>query len=514
MRGVITSMASTYLMGIDIGSYESKGVLTDCAGQVIAQHVTKHKLEFVKPGHVEHDAEHTWWGEFCEISRALIATAGIDATSVAGVGVSAIFSMLPVDAHGDPARRGGILYGIDTRSHAEIAQINAAFGADAIFEAAGNSLSSQSMGPKIRWLKDNEPETYQKTRYFLPAAAFIVGRLTGRFVMSHFDAAFYAPLYDLEKQRWNRRFCDSIVDFDRLADLQWSSEVAGQVTERGGIASGLAVGTPVTVGTSDVAAEALSIGITEPGQMMLMYGSTAWMTLLVDRPLKSRELWSSPFLFSGTFCLHAGMTNSGSLTRWLRDVAARDIPDDTPGSGDDAYTVLSQEAAAVPPCSDDLIVLPYFGGAATPVHDPAAQGVIFGLKLTHTRGHLYRAAMEGVGYSIAHSLEAMTSAGAAATEMVAVGGGVKNPAWLQAVSDITNVPQVVPAVAFGASFGDAFLAGLISGVIKSRTEINNWVKTIKKVDPHQDRQQLYHKKFNIYRQLYNNTRYLMYENSS
>lgn len=502
-------MASTYLMGIDIGSYESKGVLTNAAGRVVAQHVTRHTLDFVQPGHVEHDAETVWWGEFCQISRALIAAAGVDAVSIAGVGVSAIFSMLPVDENGDPARRGGILYGIDTRSTAEIAWINQRFGADAIFESAGNSLSTQSMGPKILWLKNNEPDVFAKARCFLPAAGFIVGRLTGRYVMSHFDAAFYAPLYDLERQQWSKRFCEPIIDVDRLADLRWSDSAAGHVAERGSRDTGLAIGTPVTVGTSDVAAEALSVGVTQPGQMMLMYGSTAWMTLVVDRPLKDRVLWSSPYLFGDTFCLHAGMTNSGSLTRWFRDLTARDILDDTPRSGDEAYTVLSEEAAALPPSAEGLIVLPYFSGAATPVHDAAARGVIFGLKLTHTRGHLYRAALEGVGYSIAHSLEAMTAAGARASKIVAVGGGVKSPAWLQAVSDITGVPQAVPAVSLGASFGNAFLAGLISGVFASRTDVDAWVETVRTVYPEQTAAAGYRTKYSTYKELYLATRHLM-----
>ena len=492
-----------YLLGIDIGSYESKGVLTDAQGTIHAQHVVRHQLEFLGDGRVEHDAEAIWWGEFCEIARTL--SAGVDPSEIRGIGVSCVFSMLPIDAKNDPLRSGGILYGVDTRSVSEVEAVNARFGEDAIFEVSGNALSTQSMGPKIEWLKNHEPEVHRNAAAFLHGAGFIVARLTGERAMSHYDAAFYAPMYDLSAQQWNAGMCEGICAPEQLPTLQWTSEVAGRITEAGAAATGLVAGTPVTTGVSDAAAEALSIGVVDPGSAMLMYGSAAWMTLLASQPLRDRALWSSPYLFQGTYCLHAGILTSGSLTRWMRDLMGRDIVQADGSGGDEAYQAISDEAAAIPPGSDGVVVLPYFTGATSPLHNPKARGIIFGLELGHTRGHLYRAALEGVGCSIAHCLEEMRKAGARIERLVAVGGGTKNPTWLQATSDIAQVPQDICATTIGASYGDAFLAGLASGLIRDRAVIGEWVAIGGTVTPNSDNREIYVALQRKYRALYEQT---------
>ena len=492
-----------YLLGIDIGSYEAKGVLADVQGKIHARHVVRHQLEFLGDGLVEHDAEAIWWGEFCEIAQTLAGK--VDPAEIRGVGVSCVFSMLPIDASNDPLRSGGILYGVDTRSVSEVEAVNARFGEDAIFEVSGNALSTQSMGPKIEWLKNHEPEVHHKAAAFLHGAGFIVARLTGERAMSHYDAAFYAPMYDLSAQQWNAGMCEGICAPEQLPTLRWTSEVAGRITGAGAAATGLVAGTPVTTGVSDAAAEALSIGVVDPGSAMLMYGSAAWMTLLASQPLRDRALWSSPYLFQGTFCLHAGILTSGSLTRWMRDLMGRDIVQADGSGGDEAYQAMSDEAATIPPGSDGVVVLPYFTGATSPLHNPKARGIIFGLELGHTRGHLYRAALEGVGCSIAHCLEEMREAGARIERLVAVGGGTKNPTWLQATSDIAQVPQDICATTIGASYGDAFLAGLASGLIRDRAAIGEWVAIDGTVAPNSDNRAVYGALQKKYRALYEQT---------
>ncbi|MCY4461181.1 MAG: FGGY family carbohydrate kinase [Albidovulum sp.] len=496
-----------YLLGIDIGSYESKGVLTDTDGRIAAQHIIKHRLEFKSGGRVEHDVEAIWWGEFCEIARTLAAK--VDPAEICGVGVSCVFSMLPVDAKNDPLVSGGILYGVDTRSEAEVEAVNARFGEDAIFEAAGNTLSTQSMGPKIEWLKNHEPEAHRRAAAFLHGAGFVVARLTGERAMSHYDAAFYAPLYDLSAQQWNPDMCEGICAPGQLPTLKWTDEIAGRITGAGAAATGLVEGTPVTTGVSDAAAEALSIGVATPGSTMLMYGSAAWLTLITDSPLRNRSLWSSPYHFRDTFCLHAGILVSGSLTRWMRDLMCRDIVQADGTGGDEAYQAISAEAAEIPPGSDGVVVLPYFAGAASPIHNPKARGIIFGLELGHTRGHLYRAALEGVSCAVAHCLDEMRKAGARIEKLVAVGGGTKNPTWLQATSDIAQVPQVICATTIGASYGDAFLAGLATGLIDDRDAIGDWITIGGTVEPNENNRVLYAALQRKYRELYGQTTALL-----
>jgi xylulokinase len=500
-------MADQLLLGVDVGTYETKGVLVTPDGQVQATAVRPHKLLFPRAGWAEHDPEETWWGDVVHVIRELLAHDGISAEQVAGVGISAIGpDVLPIDAELNPLRMG-ILYGIDTRAVDEIAEMNSQHGAETIFNSCANMLSSQAVGPKMKWIAKNEPEIYSNARWFVDATTFIVARLTGRVVVDHFSAGNFHPIYDPWKHEWNPTMCEGVVEIDRLPELAWTEEIIGVITPKAAEITGLKAGTPVTTGTIDAGAEALSVGVTEPGQMMLMYGSTIFIIQVTDNnQAKDERLWASPYLFPGTWCLLAGMATSGALTRWFRDHLAPDLVALEEAGGESAYSVLAREAAQEKPGSEGLIVLPYFSGERTPVNDPLAKGVIFGLSLTHTRSQIFRATLEGMGHGIRQHVDLFTNIGARPHTIRAVGGGTKNAAWLQAVSDISGVPQEVAPVVVGASYGDAFLAGLGVGLVKSSADIRNWQGTGTIVRPNQDLRSIYDPLHEVYTRLYDSTK--------
>ena len=165
-------MEEQYLLGVDIGTYSSKGVLVEAnSGQVVAEKSIEHGLEMPKPGWAEHDADGVWWSEFCVITRALLERSGVRPETVKAVGTSGLGACaLPIDAQGKPLRKA-ILYGIDTRAQAEIDELEQIFGVDKIFQISGMRLSSQSTGPKILWVKNHEPEIHREARYFLTSQA-------------------------------------------------------------------------------------------------------------------------------------------------------------------------------------------------------------------------------------------------------------------------------------------------------------------------------------------------------
>jgi xylulokinase len=501
------------LMGVDIGSYESKAVLATVDGEILAKAAIKHELQFLKPGFVEQDVEKVWWGEFVELTKQLIAMAKVSAADVVSLGLSGIYSMVPVDKQANPLRSGGIMYGVDTRSVVEIDEVLGWHGAEKIFKRTGNGLSAQSMGPKILWLKKHEPNVYNKAHSFIPCANFIAARLTGNFNIDHLTAGFFGPCYEPSKLNWADDLCKGIVEPERLPRPRWATESAGTVTAEAAKRTGLAEGTIVSIGTCDVAAESMSIGVTDPGDMMLMYGSTAWITLLMAKPLMHEQLWATPYIFPDTYCLHGGMATSGSLTRWFRDVVAGEHVAEELKGGPDAYGIISDAAAKIIPGADGIVVLPYFSGERSPINDADARGIIFGLDISHSKAHLYRAAYEGVGYSINHTLQVMAGAGAKADVMTAVGGGTKNAAWLQAVSDITKVPQRVPAMTMGASYGNCFIAGYAAGIFKSPKEISNWVATARTVEPNAANAPVYEKRMATYLELYRRNADLMHATS-
>jgi xylulokinase len=505
-------MTNGYLLGIDIGTYESKGVITDLTGTVVNVQVCPHELLIPHQGWAEHDVETVWWGDFVTLTRRLLQESGIAPEEIRAVGCSAIGPcVLPVDEQCRPLRPGGILYGIDTRAVGEIAQLEERFGRDVIFQQNGNMLSAQSIGPKILWLKNHEPEIYARAHKFVTSTTFLVARLTGRYVIDHITASFWSPLYNFHTNRWDPPFCVDIVEPERLPTIAWSSEIAGAITAAAARETGLAEGTPVVVGSTDAAAEALSVGVTTPGQMMLMYGSTVFMIEVVAQPTVDERLWAAPYLFPGTFQLAAGMATSGALTRWFRDKLAPDLVAAESAGGANAYSILTREAGAIPAGSEGLIVLPYFSGERTPINDPQARGLFFGLTLAHTRAHLFRAVLEGIGYGIAQHFQVMEEIGAAPREVVAVGGGTKSALWLQIVSDISGRPQKAPGVTIGASYGDAFLAGLGVGLFSSHHAINDWLKDVRTIDPLPESTAHYAPYLALYLELYRRNKELMHQ---
>jgi xylulokinase len=193
----------------------------------------------------------------------------------------------------------------------------------------------------------------------------------------------------------------------------------------------------------------------------------------------------------------AGLATSGTLTHWFRDQFAREL------SRDEAFPVLAAEAAQVPPGAGGLLMLPYFSGERTPIHDPHAKGAVFGLNLTHTRGHLYRALIEGIAYGTRHVTETFAEVGQKPARLLAVGGGVKNRLWLQATSDITGINQVVCEKTTGAGFGDAFIAALAIGAV-TRSDIMAWNPTADHVPAAAD--PVYEMHFALFRRLYEQTK--------
>ncbi|MFZ5710036.1 MAG: FGGY-family carbohydrate kinase [Pseudomonadota bacterium] len=467
---------ASHTLGVDIGTFETKGVLVDGSGKVVAQVARPHRMLVPRPGWAEHRADEDWWGDFVFVTKRLLADAKVRPEKIAAVATSAIGPcMLPVDAAGRPLMNG-VLYGVDTRATEEIAILNAAIGTDRIMEACGNALTSQSVGPKILWLKRNHPDIYARTARVLTSTSYLTFRLTGAYVIDHYTAANFSPLYDVNRLDWTAALAPDILPLDRLPRLMWSSGIAGRVTAAAARETGLAEGTPVTCGTIDAAAEAVSVGITQPGDMMMMMGSTIFIIALTDGPVRDPRLWYAPWLFPGQDASMAGLATSGTLTHWFRDQLAREVAPET------AWETLAAEAASSAPGANGLVFLPYFSGERTPIHDPLAKGAVFGLNLTHTRGDLYRAAIEGIAFGTRHVIETYAETGQTKPRIRAVGGGTKNRLWLQTTSDAARVPQEVCAKTVGASYGDAFLAALAIGAAKP-DDIHVWNPVTDRVDP-------------------------------
>ena len=453
-------------LGIDIGTSATKAVLATASGEILAHANLPHGIDLPAPGLAEQDAEQAWWQDVARACRAITAQAphaDISALTVSGLGPC----LLPCDAGVRPLRPA-ILYGIDTRAQAEIAELTALFGAAEIVRCGGSALSSQAVGPKILWLRRHEPDIWAKTRFLHSAHSFVTHRLTGEYVLDHHTASQFDPLYDMRASGWNAAWWAEVAGALDPPRLVWPGQIVGPLTPQAASMTRLRPGTPVVAGTVDAWAEALSAGVSAAGDLMVMYGSTMFLVLYAAHPAFNPAVWCTEGVFPGTPTFAAGMATSGSLMRWLCDLSGLD------------FAAADAAAASVPPGSDGLICLPYFAGERSPIFDPDARGALAGLTLRHGRGHLIRAGYEAVAYGIRHNLEVMAELGVIPERAVAVGGGTAGGLWTQIVSDVTGLPQRVPAVTTGAAYGDALLGAIATGAAPAGTQ---WYQVRETIHP-------------------------------
>ena len=483
---------TSLLLGIDLGTGSSKGVLATPDGQIVATAVRPrpHSMSMPFPGWAEVDAVEVWWQDVVALSRELVpqaAGAEIAAVCVSGVGPCLVLT----DEEGRPVRPA-ILYGIDSRATAEIAELDEKLGSAAVLQRCGTPLTTQAVGPKALWVRRHEPDTWQSATRWFNSSSFVAFRLTGEYVLDHHTASQSVPLYDIEANAWFDEWYDEVMDPIARPRLVWPSEVVGSVTADAAEQTGLPVGTPVCAGTVDAWAEAFSGGVRAPGDLMLMYGSTMFFVQELAALARHPQLWNTVGIEPGSKCLAAGMSTSGSLTGWVQELV-----------GDVPFATLVQEAAAVPAGSDGLLLLPYFSGERTPIFDHHARGVIAGLTLRHTRGHVFRAVYEGIAFGIRQILELLDTEANPVQRLVAVGGGTQGSLWTQVVSDVTGRVQEVPEETIGAAYGDALMAAIGAGLVSPDT---NWARAGDVVEPNSEHRELYDELYELYSSLYPATR--------
>lgn len=472
------------LLGIDIGTSSTKAALVSPSGRILAEQSRQHGIDLPAPGFVEQDAERIWWQDVVALCRAVVRTsvrAEIAAITVSGLGPC----LVPCGADVQPLRPA-ILYGIDTRAEAEIRELTAALDESRIVAVGGSALSSQSIGPKMAWLRRHEPEVWRQTRFVHTSHSFVTHRLTGVYVLDHHSASQFDPLYDMRAGTWNHEWSREVAGDLELPRLAWAGEVIGSVSAEAARQTGLLAGTPVVLGTIDAWAEAVSAGVTSPGDLMIMYGSTMFLVLYAADLRFDKAIWSTAGVFPGTHSYAAGMATSGMLIGWLCELTGLD------------FAAAARAAAAVPAGALGVLCLPYFAGERSPLFDSAARGAFAGLSLHHRKDHLIRAGFEAVAYGVRHNLDVMASLGVRPSRAVAVGGGTTGGLWTQIVSDVTGLVQEVPRVTTGAAYGDAYLAAVGTAMAGRDTR---WNPIGRLVTPQEASRTVYDNGYRAYREM-------------
>lgn len=492
-----------YLIGVDLGTSGTKTVLFAEDGTVAASCTIEYPLYQPQNGWAEQDPL-DWWNAVCGTTKAVIAKAGISASEIKGVGLSGqMHGLVMLDKAGNVLRKSIIW--CDQRTAKECEEITQKVGAENLIKITANPALTGFTASKIMWVKNNEPEIYEKCAHILLPKDFIRYKLTGEFATEVSDASGM-QLLDVPNRKWSDQVLDALqIEKSLLGKVYESPEITGKVTKAASDLTGLAEGTAVVGGAGDNAAAAVGTGTVQDGRAFTTIGTSGVVFA------HTSKLSIDPKGRVHTFCCAVpgawhvmGVTQGAGLSlKWFRDNFCHEEMIAAAGMKKDPYFLMDKQAEEIPIGSDRLLYLPYLMGERTPHLDPNCRGVFFGLSAMHTRQHLLRAVMEGVTFSQRDSVEVLREMGVSINEMLACGGGGSSPLWRQMLADVYGCPVKTVVSKEGPALGVAILAGAGTGVYSSVQDgCAAVIKTNPPQNPISQNSAEYEKFYNIYRALY------------
>ncbi|BBK42130.1 carbohydrate kinase [Allostella vacuolata] len=491
------------LAGLDIGTTSTIGVLIRPDGATLATASRPVRLHAEHPGWAEEEAEE-WWANACAVLRELATAADAAGETIACVGVTGMLpAVVLLDAAGRPIRRS--IQQSDARAGVEVEELRRSVDEARFFARTGCGINQQLVAPTLRWLEKHEPGAFARIATVFGSYDFVTHRLTGARTVEH-NWALESGFLLLEE----RRFADDLLALgglrpDQMPAVRTPLDIVGGVTAAAAAATGLAQGTPVIAGVADHAASTFAAGVVDDGDVLLKFGGSGDIMAATRAPIGDSRLYNDFHVVPGLFMPNGCMAASGAALNWLAATAAAHLP---LAAGQTVHQALDQLAAATPAGADGLVFLPYVLGEKTPLHDPAARGVLLGLGLHHRTGHVWRAALEGIAFGFRHHLDVFAEAGLAAERFRASDGGASSRVWMQIVSDVIQQPIQLLRGHPGSALGAAFVAGYAVGAFDRWDQIDRFVGPAERIEPDPGNRAVYDRLYGVYRETYERLRTL------
>lgn len=496
------------LLGIDIGTSACKIAFFQKDGTVVASGTGDYPVYYPKPGWAEQNPD-DWWNAVCKTTKTLIDKYAINPKDIAGIGIDGqSWSAIAVDKNGKVLTNTPIW--MDTRSNKICEKLKNQFGNEAFFDLSGNSLQSFYSTGKILWYKENLPDIYKNTNKILQSNTFITYRLTGTMIQD-ISQCYGFHCFDMRKGIWDETMCKKLgIPRSFFPEIVPCHQVIGHVTKEAAALTGLRAGIPVVPGGLDAACGTLGAGVLNSGETQEQGGQAGGMSTCIDEYLSDPRLILSNHVVPGKWLLQGGTTGGGGVMRWLEREFAdyeRMVQHDT---GKPSLIQLNELAQNIMAGSDGLVFLPYMAGERSPIWDENAKGVFYGMDFSKTKGHIIRAAMEGVAFSLKHNLDAAQSTGAKVGELRAMGGSANSLLWTQIKSDITGKRIIVPSSDTATTLGAVILAGVGVGIYNSFEEAAAMtVKITRSHEPDMEKHEKYLENYAVYLELYDCLKDLM-----
>ncbi len=493
-----------YIIAHDIGTSSDKAVLVDFNGNITTTVTEPYPTYYPAPAHVEQDPN-DYWKAVCVTTKAIIKKANIDAEDIKGI----IFStqaqgVIPVDEQGNNLMNN--ITWVDGRAEKQAQGIMKKLGGQKVFTMiVGTPIMGKDCVAKMAWVKEERPEIYAKTKYFLDVNGWLKFKCTGEMYAELSGASSYG--LDLKKKSWMSAFPLIGVDMKRLPPLCRSTDMIGKgITAKAAEECGLKEGTPVFGGCDDVQAAAVGSGMCGDGDTHIYLGTSAWVATTSKTANKFMHGAAAIQSADPEMNLIAGITEAaGSNIQWICD---QFFAHEKEQLGEGIYAYMDDVIKNVPAGSDHLICTPWMQGERCPVSSTTTRSTLFNINPIHTREHLMRAVYEGVAYNLRWILENYRKDyGFEGNNFRIIGGGALDDGWMQIIADATGCNfGVVKNPRNAGALGCAIIALIGLKELKSFSDARSFVQIDKTYKPNPANKKIYDELFRDYKTLYKSLR--------
>jgi xylulokinase len=493
----------SYMLGLDVGTSGVKAVLVSEDGVVIAAATQEYPSSTPLPLWSEQNPA-DWWRSSRHALKQVVTEAGVPGEAILGLGLTGQMHGSVFLDERNAVIRPAILWN-DGRTEPQCEQITQRIGEGKLIQISGNPALTGFQAPKVLWLREHEPENYNRVQHLLLPKDYIRLQLTGDYATDASDAAG-TLLLDIARRKWSNEILDALeIPGTWLPRVYESTEATGHLNSTVAGELGLPPGVQVIAGASDNAAAATGTGVIREGIISSSIGTSGVLFAHIDNILLDPQGRLHTFCHAvpGAYSLMAVTLSAGGAFQWLRNTLRAIAP---AGSTFD-YEQVVNLAQQTPPGAEGLLFLPYLSGERTPHRDPLARGAFVGLTLRHGLGHMARAVMEGVIFSLRDGLTIMEDLGLPISEVRAIGGGARSAMWCQMQADIFGRSIVRMRAEEGPAFGAAILAGVGVGLYRDvQAAVSATVGTREMIAPKAETSRTYADLYAIYRQLYSSLR--------
>jgi xylulokinase len=484
----------TTVIGLDIGTTSTISIAVRVPDQILHMASRPVTLASLRPSWAEEDPAQ-WWSNTCEILRETIAALPDGPQSLAGLCVTGMLpAVVLLDEDGKVLRPS--IQQSDGRCGEEVEGLKREIDEAAFLQRTGNGVNQQLVAAKLRWIARHEPDIFSRIATVFGSYDYINWRLTGRRAVEQ-NWALEAGFTDVA----SGKIADDLVALagiprSAVPDRTVTHEQMGTVTAEAARETGLPEGLPVFGGAADHIASALAAGIASNGDVLLKFGGAGDIVVAADKAMPDARLYLDYHLVPGLFAPNGCMASSGSALNWMAGLLVEGDTDERP------HVVLDRLAGEVAAGSDGVLCLPYFLGEKTPIHDPLARGTYIGLSLGNTKGHIWRALLEGVAYGFRHHIDVLADMGHAPRRFFASDGGTKSRVWMQIMADVIGAPVQLLDNPYGSSVGAAWVAAMGTGLATEWAGISSLATQGALIQPNPANREVYDNGYARYRAAY------------